>query len=88
MKKGVPFRDAHEIVGKAVRHGLTHGKELAHMSLDEFRRFSPLIDEDVYAAITVEASLRARAVIGGTAPEAVRREIVLAKELIGQGHPA
>jgi argininosuccinate lyase len=87
VRKGLPFRDAHEIVGRAVRYGLAHGKELADVPLDEFRRLSPLIDEDVYAAITVEASLRGRAAIGGTAPEAVRREIDLAKELIRQGHP-
>jgi argininosuccinate lyase len=88
VRKGLPFRDAHEVVGKTVRHGLAHDKELAHLSLDEFRQFCPLIEEDVYAAITVEASLRARAVIGGTAPEAVRRQIDEAKEQIGRGHQA
>jgi argininosuccinate lyase len=86
VKKGLPFRDAHEIVGKTVRHGLAHGKELTHLSLDEFRQFCPLIGEDVYSAITVEASLRARGVIGGTAPEAVRRQLDEAKELIRRGH--
>ena len=85
VRKGVPFRDAHEIVGKTVRYGLGQGKELAELSLDEFRQMSPLIDEDVYAAITVEASLRARAVIGGTAPEAVRRQLEEARELIARG---
>ncbi len=88
VRKGLPFRDAHEVVGKTVRYGLAHGKELAQLSLDEFRQLCPLIDEDVYEAITVEASLRARAVIGGTAPEAVRRQLDLAKELIGRGHRA
>ena len=88
VKKGVPFRDAHEIVGKTVRHGLAHGKELGDLSLDEFRQFCPLIDEDVYTAITVEASLGARAVIGGTAPEAVRRQLEAARELIRRGRGA
>ena len=88
VRKGVPFRDAHEIVGKTVRYGLGHGKELAELSLDEFRQMSPLIDEDVYEAITVEASLRARGVIGGTAPEAVRRQIEEARELIARGSRA
>jgi argininosuccinate lyase len=88
VRKGVPFRDAHEIVGKTVRYGLGHGKELAELSLDEFRQMSPLIDEDVYEAITVEASLRARAVIGGTAPEAVRRQLEEARELIARGSRA
>ncbi len=88
VRKGVPFRDAHEIVGKTVRYGLGQGKELAELSLDEFRQMSPLIDEDVYAAITVEASLRARAAIGGTAPEAVRRQLEEARELIARGSRA
>jgi argininosuccinate lyase len=85
VRKGVPFRDAHEIVGRTVRYGLAHGKELAHISMDEFRRICPTIEEDVYSAITVEASLAARAAIGGTAPEAVRHQLAVAKELIGRG---
>ncbi|HXJ81886.1 MAG TPA: argininosuccinate lyase [Candidatus Methylomirabilis sp.] len=88
VHKGLPFRDAHEIVGRAVRYGLSRGEELADVPLDEFQRLSPLIEADVYAAITVEASLRARAVIGGTAPEAVRRQIDEAKELIRRGPSA
>jgi len=88
VRKGVPFRDAHEIVGKTVRYGLGQGKELAELTLDEFRQMSPLVDEDVYAAITVEASLRARAAIGGTAPEAVRRQLEEARELIARGSRA
>ncbi len=88
VRKGLPFREAHEIVGKTVRYGLAHGKELSELSLTEFQQISPLIDKDVYAAITVEASLRARAAIGGTAPEAVRRQIEAAKELIARGRRA
>ena len=83
VRKGLPFRDAHEVVGKAVRYALARGKELGELSLEELRPLSPLIDTDVYAAISLEASLRARAVIGGTAPEAVRRQLVIAKELAG-----
>jgi argininosuccinate lyase len=85
VRKGLPFRDAHEIVGTTVRYGLAHGKELAQLSMDEFRQFCPLVEEDVYGIITVEASLRARAVVGGTAPEAVRRQLDEAKELIRRG---
>jgi argininosuccinate lyase len=85
VRKGVPFREAHEIVGKTVRYGLGRGTELANLSLAELRQLCPLIDEDVYGAITVEASLRARAVIGGTAPDAVRQQIDLAKQLIARG---
>ncbi len=83
VRKGLPFRDAHEAVGRTVRYALAHGKELGELTLDEFRALSPLIDEDVHGAITLEASLRARSVIGGTAPDAVRRQITLARGIAG-----
>jgi argininosuccinate lyase len=85
VRKGLPFREAHELVGQTVRYALEHGKELHQLSLEELRRASPLIDADVYAAISVESSLAARAVIGGTAPAAVRQQIAEAKELIARG---
>jgi argininosuccinate lyase len=88
VRKGLPFRDAHEIVGKAVRYGIAHGKELGAMTLDEFRQLSPLIEQDVYETITVEASLRARSVTGGTAPEAVQRQLHEARKIIARGRPA
>jgi argininosuccinate lyase len=81
----MPFREAHEIVGRTVRHGMAKGKELGELSLEELRRFSPLIEKDVHAALTVEASLRARAVTGGTAPETVARAIAQARERIPKG---
>ena len=73
-----------QVVGKTVRYALDHGKELADLSLDEFRQASSHIDRDVYEAITVEASLRARGVIGGTAPEAVKRQLAEAKALVAR----
>ena len=88
VRKGLPFRDAHEIVGKAVRYGIAHGKELEGMTLDEFRQLSPLIEQDVYESITVEASLRARSVTGGTAPEAVQRQLAEARKIVARGRPA
>ena len=84
VKKGVPFRQAHEVVGRLVRYALDEGKTLEDLTLPELRRFSPLIDGDVKDAITVEASLRARAATGGTAPAAVRRSLALARTLIAQ----
>jgi argininosuccinate lyase len=84
VKKGLPFREAHEIVGRVVRHALEHGKELDGLTLDELRGFSPLVDEDVHAALSVEASLAARNVVGGTAPEAVRRALADARRLVGR----
>jgi argininosuccinate lyase len=88
VRKGLPFRDAHEIVGKAVRYGIAHGRELGAMTLDEFRQLSPLIEQDVYETITVEASLRARSVTGGTAPEAVQRQLDEARKIIARGRQA
>jgi argininosuccinate lyase len=85
VRKGLPFRLAHEIVGRAVRHGIAQGKELTDLPLEELRRFSPLIDNDVHAALTVEASLRARSVTGGTAPEAVARALAEARKRIPEG---
>ena len=84
VRKGLPFREAHAIVGRIVRHALDEGKTLEDLTLAELRRFSPLIDGDVKDAITVEASLRARAVTGGTAPAAVRRALALARTLVAR----
>jgi argininosuccinate lyase len=84
VRKGLPFRQAHEVVGQVVRYALDAGKELEALSLDELRRFSPLFGDDVTRAITVEASLRARAVTGGTAPDAVRRALESARALLAR----
>ncbi|MGH7300378.1 MAG: argininosuccinate lyase [Candidatus Rokuibacteriota bacterium] len=85
VRHGVPFREAHEIVGRVVRHALDTGQTLTSLGLDELRRFSDRFAADVGAALTVEASLRARAVSGGTAPDAVRRALTLARSLLDAG---
>jgi argininosuccinate lyase len=85
VRRGVAFREAHEIVGRVVRHALETGKTLTALSLDELRPFSDRFAADVAAALTVEASLRARAVSGGTAPDAVRRALALARTLLDAG---
>jgi argininosuccinate lyase len=82
VRKGLPFRQAHEIVGKAVRHALERGVGLEALPLDTLRGFSPLIEADVRDALTVEASLRARAVTGGTAPAAVAAALAEARALV------
>src|SRR5207253_1789435 len=81
VRKGTPFRQAHVVVGRIVRFCETEGKPLEGLGLVELRRFSPLFDDDAKDAVTVEASLRARAVTGGTAPDAVRRSLALARTL-------
>jgi argininosuccinate lyase len=82
VRKGLPFRRAHEVVGRAVRQALESGQTLETLPLEDLRRLSPLLDADVREALTVEASLRARAVPGGTAPDAVRRALAHARELL------
>ena len=70
--KGIAFRDAHEIVGRAVRFGVDHNKDLADMTLEELQAFSPEIEQDVYGVLTLDGSMAARNHSGGTAPEQVR----------------
>jgi argininosuccinate lyase len=72
VKKGLPFRDAHEAVARAVRLAEGMGCDLADLPLADLRQFSPLIEENVFSVLTVEGSLAARNHIGGTAPEQVR----------------
>jgi argininosuccinate lyase len=79
VKKGLPFRDAHEAVAHAVRACETRGCDLTDLSLDELRAFSTLIGEDVFAVLTLEGSVAARDHIGGTAPNQVRRAIADAR---------
>ncbi len=75
VRKGVAFRDAHEIVGKAVALGIEKKKDLSDMSLAELRQFSDQIDEDVFEVLTLEGSVSARDHIGGTAPDQVRAAV-------------
>ena len=72
VKRGVPFRDAHEAVAHAVRECETKGCDLADLTTEELRRFNPAIDDDVHAVLTLEGSVAARSHIGGTAPVRVR----------------
>jgi argininosuccinate lyase len=75
VRKGIPFRDAHEIVGRAVHHGIESGKDLSAMTLEELQGFSSSIGADVFEVLTLEGSLAARNHPGGTAPVQVRAAI-------------
>ena len=75
VRKGIAFRDSHEIVGKAVALGIEKKKDLSDMSLAELRQFSDQIDEDVFEVLTLEGSVSARDHIGGTAPDQVRAAV-------------
>ncbi len=82
VKKGLPFRDAHEVVVKLVALGLEQQKDLSEISLEELQAASGLIDEDVFEVLTLEGSLGARDHLGGTAPSQVRRAIDKARQEI------
>jgi argininosuccinate lyase len=75
VRRGVPFRDAHEVVGKAVAFGIDQGRDLAELRLDELQQFSGDIDEDVFEVLTLEGSVAARDHFGGTAPDQVRAAV-------------
>ncbi len=81
VKKGEPFRTAHDIVGRLVSYAMEKGKSFSDLSLAEYKGFSPLFGEDVYS-ITVESSIAARDVIGGTAPERVSEALSRAEKII------
>lgn len=82
VRKGVPFRDAHEVVGKAVRLGVDTNRDLAEMSLEELQQFSSAIGEDVFDVLTLQGSVSARNHLGGTAPAQVREAVVRARQRI------
>jgi argininosuccinate lyase len=81
-KRGVPFREAHEVVGRIVRERLAAGKELTGMTLDELRRYDPRFEATALDEIRPERSLASRASPGGTAPEQVRKAIAEATEAL------
>ena len=82
VKKGMPFRDSHEVVALAVRHADRAGVDLSELPLEDLQSFSDLINEDVYNVLTPEGSLNARNHLGGTAPEQVRRQVARWRGLI------
>jgi len=79
VKKGVPFRQAHNTVSKLAEYAVANRKSFHELSLSEYRDFSPLFDKDVYN-ITLESSIAARDVVGGTAPNHVEAALRKAKK--------
>ena len=84
VKRGMPFRDAHETVARAVRAAEERGVDLAALPLAELQAFSPLVRDDVFAVLTPEGSAASRMSRGGTAPDEVRAAIRRAREALGQ----
>jgi len=88
VRKGIPFRDSHEIVGKSVAYGIDSTKDLSEMTLEELQRFSPEIGKDVFEVLTLEGSVSARNHTGGTAPEQVLAAAESALQaLLARQHP-
>lgn len=83
VKKGMPFRDSHEVVAQAVRAAEQQGVDLADLSLEDLRVFSDLIEQDVYQILTPEGSLAQRDHVGGTAPAQVRTQIARHRKRLG-----
>lgn len=79
-RKGLPFRRAHELVGKIVRYALGEGRELNDLSLDELHRFSDLFEPDVFEALSLDSVLASKKVYGGTAPERVQESLKEARQ--------
>ncbi len=88
VRKGVAFRDAHEIVGKAVQHALGKELDLADLELTDLQQFSDAIDSDVFDVLTLEGSVAARNHPGGTAPDQVRAAAKAARQQLDQRHGA
>ena len=88
VKKGLPFRDAHEAVAHAVRQAVAQGKDLSELPLAELQRLHPAIGEDVFDVLTLAGSLAARDVLGGTAPERVRAQVARHRARLGAGQGA
>ena len=75
VKKGLPFRDAHEVVAHAVKTASSRGVDLSEVSLADLREFNPAINEDVFEVLSLRGSLNARSTLGGTAPAQVRAQV-------------
>jgi len=82
VRKGVPFREAHETVGKIVVRALESQKEIGELPLDELRSFSNEIEGDVFELLTLEQTLGSKSLAGGTAPERVAEALRNARGLL------
>ena len=82
VSKGIAFRDAHEVVGQAVRIAIDEDKELAQLSIDQYKSLSNVISDDVFAVLETKGSAESKNVVGGTNPQQVKAQIEKAKKLI------
>ncbi|NLD48301.1 MAG: argininosuccinate lyase, partial [Clostridiaceae bacterium] len=82
VKKGIPFRSAHEIIGKMVLYCIEHNKSIDQLGMDEFKSFSALIDNDVYSEISLEKCVSGRNLPGGPARKSVEASIEKGKSFL------
>ncbi|SFV84126.1 Argininosuccinate lyase [hydrothermal vent metagenome] len=82
VKKGLPFRDAHEVVGQSVSYGIEHQKDLSELSLEELQAFDDRIENDVFDVLSLEGSLCARDHLGATSPNQVKQAIKAARKTL------
>jgi argininosuccinate lyase len=86
VKKGVPFRSAHEITGKTVLHCIKNKKRLENLTLQELKFFSPLISKDIYSFLKPGDSVRNKKSLGGTSPDEVGKQIRILRKILGSGN--
>ena len=84
VRKGLPFREAHHIVGSAVSFALDKGVDISELTVEDFKNFSEKIDDDIYSFITPEASVNSRKAKGGTAGESVKAQIESARKFLDE----
>ena len=82
MKKGLPFRDAHDVVGKAFAYGINSDKDLSEFTLEELQEFNSDIDSHVFDAISLEGSINSRNHLGGTSPKQILNAIKVGRNSI------
>ncbi len=83
VKKGLPFRDAHEVVAHAVKDAIAAGVDLSELSLDQLKTYNPAIEQDVFEVLSLRGSLNARNLLGGTAPAQVRAQVARHRVRLG-----
>jgi argininosuccinate lyase len=86
VRRGVPFREAHRLVGAAVKIAEARGVALANLSLDEYTKIAPEFGADIKAIFDFARSVASHEISGGTGPNAVRAQITRAREIVDRGH--
>ena len=87
-RKGVPFREAHHVVGSMVNYCIKHGKKLDDLTIEEYKQFNDKIEEDIRHEIALDTCVKARKSYGGTAPEAVQHQLDVAREVLARQESA